>query len=171
MKKQSREPVFLLLNTRLDAAYIEAGAPTKSHITIAIYETKGSTPELYTENFEPYEFRCKCKTCKRQAPHPLQFKMVARAQAIRDFLGRPTTISSAWRCEKHHVEAKKIAKGKPVGYHGRGRALDIKVAGGAEAGRLIHFAITVLGCTGFSYYAESGFVHLDWDSPIRTWNY
>ena len=150
--------------------YLLADKPLQSGIErIAIYLSDDG--DYWTDDFKPKEFRCKCRVCKQLAPHPFSALMVARAQMIRNFLKRPTTISSAYRCPNHNVEAKKIKKGKRPGSHSRAHALDIKVSSGAEAGLLIQFAITVLGCTGFSYYAKGGFVHLDWHEMVRTWNY
>lgn len=138
---------------------------------IKIY--RSAEGEFYTDDFKPIEFRCRCRVCERMALHPYAELMVARAQAVRHFLNRPTTITSAHRCKHHPIEAEKIKKRGTGGTHYTYCGMDFAVRNGCEAFELIEFGITELGCRGFSYNEKKGFVHLDWDitRPRRTWSY
>ncbi len=138
---------------------------------IKIYQTEQG--EYFTEDFQPREFRCRCRVCERMAEHPYTELMVARAQAVRHFLNRPTVITSAHRCKNHPIEAKKIEKRGTGGTHYTAYGMDFAVRNECEAFDLIEFGIVELGCRGFSYNQKKGFVHLDWDitRPRRTWSY
>ena len=140
-------------------------------VVIPIYVN--SNGEYYTEDFQPREFRCRCRVCERKAEHPFNELMVARAQAVRRFLDRPVVITSAHRCSNHPIESKKIKKRGHGGTHWSATGLDFAVRNGCEAFDLIEFGIIELACRGFSYNEKKGFVHLDWDitRPRRTWSY
>lgn len=121
-----------------------------------------------TENFPEWEWNCKCGKCEMKVPHGMDEGVMLNAEKIRAFLNRPVTLSSAYRCAAHPVEARKT---KP-GFHHKGVAFDVKVRGGHEAAALIKFALLELGVVGFSYNAKLGFVHLDWRmGELMTWNY
>lgn len=84
-------------------------------------------------------------------------------------LRRPTAITSAYRCARHPIEAKKAKPG--TSSHCQGHAVDIAVRNGHEAFLVINMAMG-MGATGFSYNAKLGFVHIDFRDTIEvTWNY
>lgn len=146
-------------------------ADTKTEYAVKLYRLDGES-EFYTDHFTPLEFRCKCNYCRSLVPVMVPLPMLVRAELVRRMLDRPTVISSAFRCQQHPIEVAKVKKGKPMGTHSRMEALDFVVHNDAEAYKVIHFGITVLDCTGFSYNQEDGFVHLDWmPDNRRTWNY
>ena len=118
-----------------------------------------------TKNFSEKEFNCKCPRCNRTQPHEMDPEVMELVQEVRGIYGEPLTLTSAYRCPEHPVEAK---KSKP-GTHGQGLAVDIAVKSGFQAFRLIEIGIE-LGCTGFA--DGNGFVHLDFKANrVSTWRY
>lgn len=116
-----------------------------------------------TKNFSDKEWRCKCG-CNQ--PHQMKPTVMHKVQILRDMYGGPLTLTSAWRCENHPAEAKKVKAGQ----HHKGTAVDISVSDGAMAYNLIVMAIKNLGVSGFAY--GNGFIHLDWrESTPVTWRY
>lgn len=123
--------------------------------------------EPYTQNFTAKEYRCKCSECGTLMPHLMDRSVVGAVQLLRTYMNMPLTIRSAYRCSKHPDIIK-----RPDSQHGKGLAVDIACYDGATAYKIIHYAITVLGCTGFSYNDKLNFVHLDWRTSIPvTYNY
>lgn len=117
---------------------------------------------ISTKNFSEKEWSCKCG-CNQ--PHQMQPNIMNVVQELRECMGVPLVLTSAWRCEKHPSEAKK----KSPGQHNKGTAVDIAVSSGSMAYKLIAMGLE-LGATGFAY--GNGFVHLDWrDSTPVTWRY
>ena len=130
----------------------------------------GILPSLgnnYTPNFAPKEWITKHPACAGMT-HQMQPFVMNNLQQLRDYMNEPLTIMSAWRCAEHPVEQIKL---KP-GQHYEGRAVDIYVTSGAMAYKIIKYALTNLGATGFAYSKEGGFVHIDWRKGVGvTWNY
>lgn len=114
-----------------------------------------------TKNFKEKEWNCKhCGKAHEMQPHVMQV-----VQELRESIGVPLVLTSAWRCKDHPSEARK----KEPGQHNKGTAVDIAVNDGATAYKLIVMGLE-LGATGFAY--GNGFVHLDWrDSTPVTWRY
>ena len=113
-----------------------------------------------TKNFTAEEF-----ACKHTGEHGIQKHVVDKIQALRDMVGRPLTISSAYRSPTHPIEAKKSTPGT----HAQGLAVDIKVSSGAERYELIQCGL-LLGATGIG--VNKTFIHLDWrkTTPVA-WEY
>jgi zinc D-Ala-D-Ala carboxypeptidase len=87
---------------------------------------------------------------------------------VRDFMQTPLTLTSAFRCAQHPNEVKKATGGQ----HTLGTAVDIKVTNGADAAKIIAYAIKYLGVQGWAYSKRLGFVHLDWRiTGLMTWEY
>jgi glycine/D-amino acid oxidase-like deaminating enzyme len=89
-----------------------------------------------TKNFSTSEFACKCG-CGLKYPAPALFRTI---QEIRDWLQRPVSIVSGWRCAKHNRDEGSKVLGKQGFYkgqagdgdasaHTRGEAADIKAEG------------------------------------------
>ena len=96
---------------------------------------------------------------------PLVMKNV---QLVRDYMQKPLTLSSAFRCLKHPNEVRKVQGGQ----HTLGTSVDIRVTNGYDAARIIQYAIKYLGVQGWAYSKRLGFVHLDWRSTgLMTWEY
>jgi uncharacterized protein YcbK (DUF882 family) len=91
--------------------------------------------------------------------------VLLRLQAIRDELGAPMLINSAYRCPLHKKETKKAK----LGTHARGVAFDVSVPWGAKRMRIVELAMKH-GAKGFGF--AHTFIHLDWGSPqFRSWSY
>ena len=121
-----------------------------------------------TANFTEQEWNCKCEACKMQVPHDMLPVTMRSTQMIRNYLNTPLSLTSAFRCKQHPNEVKK-SKG---GQHTLGTAVDIKVTNGADAAKIIAYAIKSLDVQGWAYSKRLGFVHLDWrDTGLMTWEY
>jgi len=97
-------------------------------------------------------------------------EMLFIINSIREECGFPLPVTSAYRCEKHPVEAGK----KRPGAHTRGYAIDIAVRG-ERAHRLLEVALTKgIPRIGVSQKGEHRFIHLDIDSSLPSpmvWSY
>ncbi|MGL4523811.1 MAG: YcbK family protein [Bacilli bacterium] len=120
--------------------------------------------EYSTKNFSAKEFRCKCDVCNRSKPHKMEKKVVDNLQKMRDKLG-PLVLTSAYRCAKHPVEAKKSTPGQ----HNKGTAVDIRFDSSNHRYLIIKEALA-LGATGIGW--GNGFIHVDWrtGTPVA-WDY
>lgn len=107
-----------------------------------------------TKDFKAHEFRCKCQYCLKSKPHKVTQEAAERLQELRDKVGRPLAVSSAYRCERHPSEANKKAPGQ----HNKGTAFDVIVRDGAEAYQIQKIAFE-LGFSGIAF--GNGFVHID----------
>lgn len=109
-------------------------------------------------NFERAELLC--THCGEFNSNP---ESLDKLQAVRLEYKQPMVITSAYRCAKHPVEAKKVSPGA----HTTGRAFDIRAIG-SEAYDIIRLAMKH-GFTGIGVSQRGGqprFVHLD-DCPIH----
>jgi uncharacterized protein YcbK (DUF882 family) len=82
---------------------------------------KGSKVKV-SKNFNSSEFDCKCKDPNCQTTL-IDKDHLDKLQALRDFLGQPVTITSAFRCEKYN----KAVGGASKSRHKEGDATDIIV--------------------------------------------
>ena len=114
------------------------------------------------KNFHLSEFTCKCGRCRNQL---VDLGMVAKLQKLRDILGVPLYITSAYRCAVHNSRIGSM----PNSRHTKGDAVDISI-GNINWGVLVEEAKNV-GFTGIGYgQNRGGFIHLDtWFE--REWNY
>lgn len=114
-----------------------------------------------TKNFKESEWNC--KHCG--GAHKMKPEVMKNVQSLREIYGKPLVLTSAWRCEDHPNEIRKL---KP-GQHNQGTAVDIKVTDGAMSYELIKIGLA-LDATGFA--VGGGFVHLDWrESTPAAWRY
>ncbi len=97
-----------------------------------------------------------CQHCGAVGINPTFIKKI---DDLRDLLGFPFKISSAYRCPQHPIEMKKNS----VGAHQRGRAIDIRVHG-ERAIKLIEAGIAA-GMQGIGVSQKGSvstrFIHLD----------
>ena len=122
----------------------------------------------YTRDFLEIEWNCHCPVCVWLVPHKMQAHVMGYVQQLREHLGYPLFLVSAYRCIQHPAEAKKEKPGQHYG----GLAVDIQVTSGAMAADIISYAIKVLGVKGWAYSKRLGFVHLDWrEGRMVTWEY
>ena len=110
--------------------------------------------EASSKNFTAEELRCHCPKCNRQVPNLVQQKSLDLLQQLRDKIGRPLSLVSAYRCAEHPVEKRKTTPGQ----HNKGTAFDIAVGDGSEAYEVMKYAFA-LGFTGIA--RGNGFVHVD----------
>lgn len=78
-----------------------------------------------TKNFSLHEFNCNCGC---EMPKEVFFnvqKLASQLQVLRDYLGKPITVNSGYRCLEYN---KKIG-GAEFSQHTLGKASDIKVKG------------------------------------------
>ncbi|MGJ8660499.1 MAG: D-Ala-D-Ala carboxypeptidase family metallohydrolase [Bacteroidota bacterium] len=113
-----------------------------------------------SKNFSSDELKCSC--CGEEK---IQQWALDKLQAVRDIVGRPITVTSAYRCSNHPVESRKTK----AGTHNQGIAFDIYVASGVERHELVTAGLLV-GASGIG--VDKNFIHLDWrDSIPVIWSY
>ena len=119
--------------------------------------------------FSVDEMRCQCG-CGQDG---MDAEFMEKLTSLRADWGQPMTVTSAYRCPNHPIEAKKA---KP-GTHSTGRAVDIAVQGN-DAYALLCAALGH-GFTGIGVQQKGGgrFLHLDnlkegegWTRPTL-WSY
>jgi len=109
------------------------------------------------KNFSAAEIACRGTGQLKLHPEALD-----KLQALRDRLGKPLIVRSAYRSPAHNRNVGGAARSK----HMDGTAFDIAMsnhdpAGFAEAARAVGFL-------GFGTYPRSGFMHVDL-GPARSW--
>lgn len=126
-------------------------------------------PKLYTRwqdvpadawrwpNFTPRELACKGSGALLVDEGALD-----RLQEVRQRIGRPLRINSAYRSEAHN----RAEGGSPTSLHKLGRAFDVALSTGVSRERLTAMA-KAAGFTGIGQY--DSFVHVD-TGPARTWD-
>ena len=85
-----------------------------------------------------------------------------RLQALRDRLGKPLIITSAYRSPQHN----KRVGGAKNSLHMQGIAFDVRMDN--HDPHEFESAARAVGFTGFGYYPKSGFMHID-TGPARSW--
>lgn len=120
--------------------------------------------EPQSDDFDAWELRCKCPICQQEVPNECDPKAVAALQAVRDEVGFPLILNSAYRCELHPMEARKA---KP-GTHHQGIAFDIRVPWGGQRIQILEAALKH-GFKGFGF--ANGFLHIDYRNEFASWDY
>ncbi|WP_407504147.1 D-Ala-D-Ala carboxypeptidase family metallohydrolase [Vibrio parahaemolyticus] len=116
-------------------------------------------------NFSDKELRCKCG-CNQPNTNPKFIKLMDKVQIIRDVLGVPLPISSAYRCVNHPIEAKK----EKAGWHNIA-AVDIAVRG-KLAIEVMHLALNLgIKGIGVNQKGDGRFIHLDARDEYAIWSY
>lgn len=108
-------------------------------------------------NFSPAEIACRCTGQIKLHPEALD-----KLQALRDRLGKPLIIRSAYRSPEHN----RAVGGAPASKHMDGTAFDIAMANHDPVA--FEAAAREVGFLGFGYYPRSGFMHIDL-GPTRVW--
>ena len=95
-----------------------------------------------------------CSHCQQ---NKMDGYFMEKIEALRESLGFPFIVTSAYRCPKHPIEAPK----KLSGAHSTGQAIDLAVQG-ENAYRLLNGALRA-GFTGIgvNQKGDSRFIHLD----------
>ena len=119
-----------------------------------------------SKNFSESELACSC--CGK---NEMTQETVDALQALRESIGKPLRLSSAYRCPKHNSKVSSTGK---TGPHTTGKAIDI-VCSGKEAWELLSSAMIrskVWKGIGISQKGkhESRFIHLDTiEADNRPW--
>jgi len=108
-------------------------------------------------NFSPAEIACR-GTCQLKL-HPAALDTL---QALRDRLGKPLIVRSAYRSPEHN----RAVGGSKASKHMDGTAFDIAMAN--HDPDAFEAAAREVGFFGFGYYPRSGFMHVDL-GPARQW--
>ena len=118
------------------------------------------------KNFTKNELACNCNECNEEG---CKEELVQKLQELRDEVGFPIRLSSAYRCGKWN---KKVG-GHPNSAHKEGLAVDI-LCSGEKALIIVETALKLgwVGC-GVSQRRGQKFVHLDLKKTKtrRIWSY
>ena len=122
-----------------------------------------------TKNFKRQEFECKCGCDMPLEVYENVIKLAGQLQTLRDYLGRPIKINSAYRCPKHNAKC----NGSKRSQHLFGKAADITIQSlkpievYAIIEDLIDFGVMLQG--GLGLYDT--FVHYDIRKTRARWDY
>ena len=127
----------------------------------------------YGKYFKEEEFKC-----KHSGLVNMNQEFVNKLNLLREKLGKPILLSSAYRDVTHPIEARKIAKGGNGGQHSKGLAVDI-LCNGKEAHELLNVIIQMDCFTGIGFSQKSSllsrFIHIDMAQDKNTrptiWSY
>jgi len=121
--------------------------------------------EPSSKNFPAAELRCKCQFCKGDKPNNVDPDALLLLQTIRDTVGFPMHLSSAYRCADHPAESRKDTPGQ----HNKGVAFDVSISAGWKRMAIMQAAFDV-GISGFGW--ANTFVHVDFrESRATCWSY
>ncbi|MCC6006491.1 MAG: DUF882 domain-containing protein [Rhodobacteraceae bacterium] len=109
------------------------------------------------KNFSPAEIACRGTGQLKLHPAALD-----KLQALRDRLGKPLILRSAYRSPEHN----RAVGGAPRSKHMDGAAFDIAMSNHDPVA--FEAAAREVGFLGFGFYPRSGFMHIDL-GPARTW--
>jgi zinc D-Ala-D-Ala carboxypeptidase len=108
-------------------------------------------------NFSPAEIACRGTGQLKLHPEAMD-----KLQALRDRLGKPLILRSAYRSPEHNRAVGGATRSK----HMDGTAFDIAMANHDPVA--FEAVAREVGFQGFGYYPRSGFIHID-PGPARTW--
>ena len=109
------------------------------------------------KNFSPAEIACRGTGQLKLVPEALD-----KLQALRDRLGKPLIVRSAYRSPEHN----RAVGGAKASKHMDGMAFDIAMVNHDPVA--FEVAAREVGFLGFGYYPRSGFMHIDL-GPARSW--
>jgi zinc D-Ala-D-Ala carboxypeptidase len=108
-------------------------------------------------NFSPAEI-----ACRGTGQLKLHLEALDKLQALRDRLGKPLIVLSAYRSPEHN---RKVG-GAPRSKHMDGTAFDVAMTNHDPVA--FEAAARAVGFLGFGFYPRSGFIHIDL-GPARQW--
>jgi zinc D-Ala-D-Ala carboxypeptidase len=108
-------------------------------------------------NFSPAEI-----ACRGTGQLLLNEAALDKLQALRDRLGKPLIVRSAYRSQEHN----RTVGGAPHSRHLEGSAFDISMLNHDPL--VFEEAARAVGFRGFGFYPRSGFIHIDL-GPERAW--
>src|SRR5690625_2633713 len=109
------------------------------------------------KNFSPAEIACRGSGSLR-----IHEEALDKLQALRDRLGKPLIVRSAYRSPEHNRAVGGATRSK----HMDGAAFDIAMANHDPVA--FEAAAREVGFLGFGYFPRSGFIHVDL-GPARQW--
>ncbi len=109
------------------------------------------------ESFSPREI-----ACKGTGSLLVDETALDKLQELRDKLGIPLLITSAYRSPEHN----KAVGGAKNSYHMKGVAFDVRMEN--QDPHAFELAAREVGFRGVGYYTKQGFMHID-IGPERTW--
>ncbi|MEX2375219.1 MAG: D-Ala-D-Ala carboxypeptidase family metallohydrolase [Dehalococcoidia bacterium] len=109
------------------------------------------------KNFSPAEIACRGSGSLR-----INEEALDKLQALRDRLGKPLIVRSAYRSPAHN----RAVGGAPKSKHLDGTAFDIAMTNHDPVA--FEDAARAVGFLGFGFYPRSGFIHIDL-GPARIW--
>ncbi|HAT8542817.1 TPA: D-Ala-D-Ala carboxypeptidase family metallohydrolase [Vibrio vulnificus] len=116
-------------------------------------------------NFSDKELRCKCG-CNQSNPNIEFVQLIDKVQLIRQILGVPIPVSSAYRCINHPEERNKAK----AGWHTKA-AIDLAVSREVAYKVLeLAFIFGIKGI-GINQKGEGRFIHLDMRPELAIWSY
>ena len=127
--------------------------------TVRMFRHFSDVPESLWRwpNFSPAEIAC--RGTGRLKLHPAALDTL---QALRNRLGKPLIVRSAYRSPEHN----RAVDGAPRSKHMDGTAFDIAMSNHDPAA--FETAAREVGFLGFGTYPRSGFMHVDL-GPARSW--
>jgi zinc D-Ala-D-Ala carboxypeptidase len=127
--------------------------------TITTFNNWRDVPESVWrwKNFSPAEIACRGSGALR-----IDERALDKLQALRDRLGKPLIVRSAYRSQAHN----RAVGGAPRSKHLDGTAFDIAMANHDPVA--FEAAARAVGFLGFGFYPRSGFMHIDL-GPARHW--
>lgn len=125
-----------------------------------VYKTWQDFPmaEWRWPNFSPQEL-----ASKREGELMIDEAALDKLQKLRNTLGKPLLITSAYRSEAHN----KAVGGAPRSQHRLAKAFDVRMDN--QDPQHFESIARAIGFTGFGHYPKSGFMHID-TGPARRWN-
>ena len=108
-------------------------------------------------SFSPREM-----ACKGTGLLVIDTDAMDKLQALRDALGKPLIITSAYRSPEHN----RAVGGAKASKHMEAIAFDVRMDN--HDPHKFEIAARTIGFTGFGYYPKSGFMHID-TGPARRW--
>lgn len=109
------------------------------------------------KNFSPAEVACRGTGRLKLNPEAMD-----KLQALRDRLGKPLIVRSAYRSPEHN----QAVGGAPRSKHMDGTAFDVAMSNHDPIA--FEAAAREVGFEGFGFYPRSGFMHIDL-GPARSW--
>lgn len=100
--------------------------------------------------------------CRGTGSIKINTEAMDKLQALRNRLGKPLIIRSAYRSPEHN----RAVGGAPASKHMQATAFDIAMSNHDPAA--FEAAARAVGFLGFGYYPRSGFMHIDL-GPARSW--
>lgn len=114
---------FAALNGQIK---VPAKTTTKKTSTAKAEKKEEKKEKMYSEHFARSEFKCKCggKYCDGY-PVEMSSKLIKILEELREYYGKPITVTSGLRCKKHNA----AVGGASSSAHKKGKAADIYIPG------------------------------------------